>query len=385
MFSHFSTSDDNGCGFYRMGAPARHIVLRKWEHTATLSFLDHPATWRHAEDICVIQRQYSPDAFRAIEQKRQMGIPVVGELDDDLFHIPTHFPAHAFYAANYAQNELLKRRAAGTLPPGESLLTPRTWLANFLRSCDALTVPTQALSSKLKSYNKHIYVLPNYLDDAVMPGSWPKPEKPGTTVRILWAGGLSHKVDMIPVFKALVRVMAEDSRIKYIHVGPNFEELGSLPKDRIEVYPMTGSMRPGGFVPAYYRFLQQLPAQIALAPLEPTTFALSKSWIKALEYGMAGYYPVLQDYAPYQPLKAKETRDLIGWVHGWTEMAWKNAITQAVEHISVTQEKAETFQTWVHESACMSSNIDKWVAAYKRIIDGPRTQWFPNWVPVPKR
>jgi len=107
------------------------------------------------------------------------------------------------------------------------------------------------------------------------------------------------------------------------------------------------------------------------------------SWIKSLEYGMAGYYPILQDFTPYQPVRDDlRLGDCCGFVKINSEQAWFEAIMTAVGNIDKTRIDAATYQEGILSQCKMSQNVNKWLNAYDSILSRKGNTWFPKKIPV---
>jgi hypothetical protein len=316
------------------------------------------------EDLCVIQRQYSPSVFNLIEAKHMLGIPVVGELDDNMWALSPDNPGYVAYHTGSIEAQRQKARKEGKLPHDQNYLSTRSVLADFYRAIDAVTVPCEPLAVVLRQYNPRTYVLPNWLDDSVL-ASYPQPEGPRKTIRILWSGSASHKDELLPSFRAIRRLMAEDPRIIFCYVGTPHPDLPNFPPERLVYYP------PTQYVPQYYWLMAHLPAQIAIAPLNNSTFNRSKSFIKAVEYGAWGYYPILQDSPAYAPMKQFGVKDLAGWVQQNTEDQWYRALKEAVSDPSECLRRAALYQEAILSQCRFSQHCEEWLKVYEDVLSKP--------------
>jgi hypothetical protein len=353
----------NACAYYRMEVPHRFLVWKKLA-VGALGLLTDPLLYTHMEDICVIQRQYSPSVFGLIEAKHTLGIPVVGELDDNMWALTPDNPSYEVYHSGSIEAKRQQDRRDGKLAPGMNYLPTRTALADFYRAVDAITVPCEPLAAVLRKYNPRVYVLPNYIDDSIL-SSYPPPDPPRKTIRILWSGSHSHQDELIPSFRAIQRLMSEDSRIVFVYVGAPHRELPNFPAGRLDFYP------PTQYVPQYYWLMSHLPAQIAIAPLNDSTFNHSKSWLKGLEYGAWGYYPILQDSPAYAPLKQIGVKDLAGWVQKNTESCWYEALKEAISDPAECLRRATLYQQAILSQCRFSQHCGEWLEVYKDVLSKP--------------
>jgi glycosyltransferase involved in cell wall biosynthesis len=374
MYVFFSQADLVGCGYYRAVLPAKHLYHSRLA-ASTVGLLSSPLLHLDCEDVCMIQRQYHPEVFPLMERKKSKGIRIVGELDDDFWALtPDNSAFKVYYPGVVAQQEM-EARARGELPSNARLLQPRVVLGDFLRTCDAVTTTTVRLATVLKKFNKNVYVLPNYFDDLELK-SYPKPTKPITKFRILWAGSETHSLDLQPVVPALRKLITDFPHVKVIFIGYMPPGLEKIPASALEFYPATP--HPDD----YYRFLASVPSQIGIAPLLDNRFTSAKSWIKALEYGLAGYYPIVQDLLPYQPLKAYGAETCCGFLQENTADAWYTVLAHAVQNPQEVYDKACMWQELVLQHFRFSRNIHKWRDTYQEVLDSKPNSWFPKRVPV---
>jgi len=371
MYVAYSKSDQTGCAAYRMENPCK--FLERFAGVTTEMHMLSSIANTSVEDICVIQRQYYPEAFHIIAHKRKFGVKVVGELDDDFWSLEDDNPAKDVYHPDRIKGAEDKARSEGKLQPGQSFLQTRKFLGEFFRTCDAVTVPTEPLADVLRRFNNHVYVLPNYFDDTILP-AYPTPLRVGETFRILWTGSNTHRNDLVPAMSALRRVIEKHPHVRFVVVGSTFPEMDQIPVGNREFYP--------GFpeVPDYYRLLCNVPAHVAIAPLQENTFNRSKSSCKAIEYGMAGYLPILQDYPPYSALD--EGSESLVYVDGNTEQSWYEVLTSLVEFPEGIRERAAAWQETVIRSYGMSSNVHKWVEVYEQILQLKPNYYFPKKLPT---
>jgi hypothetical protein len=96
-------SDHMACGTYRCYQPANYL-LRTRQYNSY--FLQHTEAndqggprLQNLQDIdlVVLQRAVNKDFLVWIEACRERGIPVVYEMDDDIFHVARHNPAYQYW------------------------------------------------------------------------------------------------------------------------------------------------------------------------------------------------------------------------------------------------------------------------------------------------
>jgi hypothetical protein len=193
-------------------------------------------------------------------------------------------------------------------------------------------------------------------------------------VRIMWTGSDSHAGDVAPAMRAVKRVLEGNPNSKFILFGWVPPEVEMLPRHQVEIY--------GGLpkVSMYFEMLIDTPVHIGIAPLAPTAFNSSKSWVKALEYGAVGTLPVLQKSPPYQSLE--EGKEHAVFVEKFTEESWFRTLDPLVKNPDLVYQKAVDFQKAILGHYLMSQNVHKWVDFYHRVMARKHATWFPKNAPV---
>lgn len=357
-----------GTAHIRMLVPCRYLEKLGWE-IVLAPITDDALREKNDEDICVMLKNFLPNGLHMVLMKRAAGIPVVVSVDDDYHCLPKHNAVYRTFGLPVVEEMERKMRESGELLPGHQLVRPTTTLADLYRMVDAIDVPTYALANVLKKYNKNVTVLPNCIDGGIV-DPWPAPPKFLGTLRILWTGSTSHERDMVPVNRALRRLLKEHAHVKFIMIGPLTSAIEGLPEKQVEFYPGIPE------VDGYHRLLCYTPAHLGLAPLEFTTFNRSKSPLKAYEYAEAGVLPVLQDFVPYRDIP--ELGKLVPSVPKCTEESWYKALKPFCEDPSGIEARAKAWQDTVWQKHTMGPNVHRWDAFYKKVIAGPRSTYKPD-------
>lgn len=252
-------------------------------------------------DVLVVQRDSVPPhlAHPLVERARALGLPLVLELDDDLFSPATRdrLLAHGYDRA--------------TLEVLVLLLTGAT----------AVTVSTDELAGRARAVtDRPVHVVANELGPRLWPREDPVDPDPSYPT-LLYMGSRTHHDDLEllrPVFDGLV---TSDGR-----------------PVRLEVVGVTAA--PGAWhasldvprgVGHHPRFVQWLRGQrgrwtAGVAPLVDDPFNRAKSDLKALEYARLGLAVVASDVTPYRPLG----RYGVSLVDNTTR-EWRAAILELVE------------------------------------------------------
>lgn len=224
-------------------------------------------------DIVVFQIDHSPRTHAFAKVLQSMGKKVVFEIDDAFDRLAPSQPQYAGYSTPDRQAEV---RA-------------------MMATADAVTVTTEPLRRMYERDCRRVEVIPNMIDLA----NWPRstPHRTGN-FRVLWAGSSSHADDLAMVAGALEAFAAKSRAVRLVFFGAVPDGL-RVPKEQIEVIP---------FVPfeEYPPRLADLQADVALAPLAPTTFNRCKSGVKAVEYMATGYPVLASDVEPYQFIRHEQ-------------------------------------------------------------------------------
>jgi hypothetical protein len=242
-------------------------------------------------DVIVAQRWNKHDGLEVWRRARTPFSRLVYELDDDLWHVTAeNWNAYRLY--------------------GDPRI--RDAVEHAAEVADLVTVSTEPLAAVLREFNPNVAVLPN-----AIPGwacTLPRAQRPRP--RIGWMGGASHGVDIgviaSPVRRFLRRFRGWDLQIG----GTDYRATFKAPRDRAFYEPWVPVYRdPEGF----YR---SIDFDIGLCPLWPTTFASSKSAIKAIEMGARGIPVIATDCPAYAAVITHGTDGfLVRRDHEWLSYA----------------------------------------------------------------
>lgn len=187
---------------------------------------------------------------------------LVYELDDDPFEIETHNPVAFAYGRPEAQDSI----------------------AHCMQVASLVTVSTEPLAERMRTYNPNVVVLKNRIDESLLSIERPRRDK----VTIGWAGGASHLYDLGECAYGLRKTIDRHRDVDVHFIGPDFTSVIRRPIRHTPWCPTTTD---------YYRLID---FDIGLAPLKPSVFARSKSYIKALEYAALGIPVIASDVEPYR-------------------------------------------------------------------------------------
>jgi processive 1,2-diacylglycerol beta-glucosyltransferase len=300
-------------------------------------------------DIVIFQRDFPirlDEYSKVIETAHKEGKPVVFDLDDLLFSLPSYHPAAEHYTSS---------------------LVP---MFHAMSEVDLITVTTTKLKEVLNSYFDNVVVLPNYLDD----GSWrlnpPNRVKPDDgVITIGYMGGHSHEPDLEYIAPVLFDILARYPQ------NVHFQFWGTEPPEELRSLPQVS------YTSTYFRaykdfaeFFQKQSADIFLAPLVDNLFNRCKSPIKFLEYGALGAPGVFSNLETYNAIV---THGENGFLASSLEQ-WSKHIIQLIEDAELRFRLATSAQATIREHWLLSKNSLDWKSSYSKLFDLPRKTIHTN-------
>lgn len=347
-------ADAHGCGYIRMIVP--YMALRAKGHD--ISFVDDPRSPKLLQaDVFVIQRQTSPHVLALTRHLKANGAKVVFEFDDNFHCIPPSNPNQKHYSTG--------KPATVTME-------------SFIREADVVTVSTPGLKDEYAKFNRNISICYNALDDAQFARfsgrEWSaKPKREGQ-IRIGWAGSDTHRADLHSVLKPIVKVLESlpHARLVFIgadmrsmlpaHLWPRTEYAGATwGRQKFQVGdesdPKMGPI-------TYYDLIDKADIDVAIAPLESTTFNRCKSYIKLLEYGMLGIPAIASNFGPYRQYAQEHPGAvLIADPQGW-ENRLRMLCVNSGERLSYAMDNRASVQA----AHLVSLRVEHWEHALAGIL-----------------
>lgn len=235
-----------GSAYVRQYVPMKALL----ENGYKVTIVDEPTAPQgtlQAHDVLQLSRVAGLDtteAVKRIQWMQNMGLKVVIDYDDDMLNIPKTNPAH--------------------------LATDPQAVIAAIKAADAITVSTEALASVYLPYTKRIAVIPNYMDVS----RWPKLCPHADKITIGLVGSASHHEDWKMIAEPMRRIM-ETYDVNFLVAGYLPEYLKDIVTEFIGWQDIF----------AYQTTVNRV--DIGLCPLEDSPFNRRKTFIKALEYGMA--------------------------------------------------------------------------------------------------
>lgn len=296
-------------------------------------------------DLIVFQRNIvSPEAYNSMQYWRSMGKPVLVDLDDAYHILPWSNPAHKFWLE---------------IQDGVALQA----LENGLMHSDGLVAP-----NRLLLYDwRHVvdgYYLQNFADQDF----WPEDiisnddakAEVDLTDRIVigWGGSVSHLDSWhgSGILDAAKRVTERHPKVMWMLCGNDPRIYRALPVSKSNKFSQKG-VNPAVWPQIVKRF------DIGLAPLFGP-YDQRRSWIKGLEYQLAGVPWIATDGEPYRDFAEQNLGTHVrNSVDNWEE-ALENHITNIVDLKEQAQSQMEMSRQWL-----AVNQVEHIKSVYKIAID----------------
>ncbi len=329
---------DRACPLIRLDAPLRRLHDAGWIDYQQLSAKDENGYTVNLEnlDILILQRNM-PGFYKYEGLKKYLdafGVKLVYEFDDAFWTLPETHLAYNFY------NQM------------------RPQLDAYIQNADLVTVSTDYMARYCRDKNDNVRVLHNVIDEQLWP--FKAPVQSGEKVRLLFAGTMTHQLDLRTIAKPLIKILnAYKDKVELVLWGNEIPELMELPN----------VVRGPQFTPVYPEYARQLQGMdidLALVPLDDTPFNKAKSHIKWLEYAACGIPAVFSKLAAYPKfVQDKKT----GLLVENTNKAWFRAIKWMIDNPQKRIQIAENAQKEVAEKYTLSKNLHQWRDAYFSLLD----------------
>ena len=312
------SSDSTGCHYYRVKQPFNALNRLNVTYNPTIFI---PSTMFGEKlpqlyefiaqyDLVVLQRCFEYSVAKIIRQACDLlGKRMVFDTDDDCFHVAEDNPSY---------NAVMNEHVQSTYP-------------DILRMADAVTVTTKELRDVVYPYNRNVYVFPNNVD-SIFCGEQGEPKRDLLEERLNEQGMATianeHGVVGIPAYRNIKEAHSTSTkkeriiRIGYTATPSHLSDYNTVARsiDKVcekygtkvwlviigakEIYERTKTGRKRSAyiettsnIQQYFWHLRNI--DIGIAPLVKNLFNMSKSPLKALEYGMWGTPAILPNYVTY--------------------------------------------------------------------------------------
>jgi len=339
-----------GTAYWRCLVPARYLPGQ-----AVFNFPDQIQdengdlqTPQHA-GAAIFQFTGDEGHYLLVKHMQEQGIRCLVEVDDNYAHwFPDHMKKAGWKAT--IKDTLSEMQRDPDNPEAGTVLVPNGYSVEAhlatVKMADGVIVTTPYLAKQYEKHNDNVYVCGNHID----PADWPELQKPDDGVfRVGWFASASHGKDGVLIERALTWLGKQpDTEIQMINVGAS----GNQPWWR--TFPYTFKAWSPDFG-VYRRFIQEF--DVGLAPVVGTPWALCRSDLKALEYGMSAVLPVVSDVPCYAGLEMPHVH------YCKTPKDFLRSVQWAYANQDEVREQALECREWTLENRSMEQNVDQWKVA----------------------
>lgn len=359
------TGEYGGVGYYRAYKPAEE--LRKIGYEVDVFGKDFAGQIKNAGvddlmdaykdflgnyDMVILKQIDSPNAPRLIGACKELKIPIVMDIDDNIMEVSDDNPA--------AQQEY-----------GEGGIK-KAYAMSAMSICDAVFTSTLPLKEYYQGYMKKVFgvdmpmfVLPN----CCVPSEWSIYLENKENIVIGWHGSVTHDEDLKLALPAIRDILKKRKDVKLELVG------GIRPESQKELFAGWGDeLKQVELLlgtPSWEGFPELIASRnwdIGIAPLTDNEFNRGKSHIKWMEYTLCGVPVVASRVYPYfMPIHGVETIvDRNTGMLASNRKEWKAKLLELIEDEDKRQEISENALKQMSKLT-YKENIHLWDNAIKQI------------------
>ena len=260
--------------------------------------------------VVVVQRQVTPQNYKALKMLKDNGKKIIYDLDDDVYNLPVSNPAQKLF-------QMMEKGF------GECM----KWV-------DVITVSTQTLKSVLRAKLGHlrqeILVTPNAIDFDMFRPSYL--DKDDGRIILGWAGSNTHDGDMGDICEVLPELLK-----KYPNLYIEF--VGGLPPKNMRAMERV-SHRQWVPVGEFANRFSSWAWDISMAPLDDNRFNRSKSCIKLLEAAAVKIPCLVSNVRPYSDFCALGGKEL-EWLVCNMKSEWRSKLEMLIEDVDRRKSMAD--------------------------------------------
>jgi len=345
--------DNGGCELWRTFLPTAELQRLGYRGIEWANYED-PELYKiaHLFDAVVLQRLHWEPEHRDYQDKfmqslHKAGLAVIYEADDDLFTdgFVQRLINHHGYTYEYADQR-------------------RQSILHTLKNCDGMTVSTQRIATIARNYtDKPVKVVANYIDlrwfTKVLKTNQRDPKLTGLTIG--WAGGNRPDSDVESMAKAWARIAERYPHVTFVIQGHHTKVFyDNVPNERIAMIdwlPVAGY--PAGL----------LNIDIGCCPLGDMPFNRSKTYIKAMEYAVAGAAVVASPVVYGQLIEHGHD----GFIAETTD-DWEHYLSLLIEDYRLRHDMNKRLLSKVRQFHSLELNAWRWVDAWTEIVNDYRNR-----------
>ena len=265
-------------------------------------------------------------------------IPVILDLDDNLLLLPKEHP------------DRLSGYYSKSLVP----------LIHALYRVDAVFVTNENLASFFSTYNKQIFILPNYLDEKI----WKPTEIDRSNedpLELLFMGTSTHTPDLLSLTGVFKELSTKYPNIRLVTVGIE-------PPDRVKQVINTKHVpKLSENYAEFAQKFQSIRGSIAITPLVVNDFNRGKSPLKYFEYSAAGLPAVYSNTEPYSKVIQHGETGLLAK----SGQEWFDQLEKLINDGDLRNKIARRAQQDVYGNWSMKDYAQNWRVAINNIVNSP--------------
>lgn len=292
-------------------------------------------------DVVVVQRGASKKSVRLIQQARELGIPIIYEIDDLLVELPDFLGHHKGYIKNQGLIE------------------------KSIRNATLVTVTNANLKSALSHLNNNISICPNYanpMEINMSPGDMHTGVGP---VNLFVAASDKVKVDfLIPALKAIQEKYKDGVVIHCI--GPIVEKI----VDGGVNCTMTPILSHSEFIP----FLKKHANAVGVIPLDDSKFSSCKSAVKYFDYSQAGLAVACSKVSPYLDVIDHGRTGLLSLN---TTESWVDILSRLIDSRELRETLTTAAQQEISTKHSLAQTVEAWSQAFEVLAPNGQIKSLP--------
>jgi glycosyltransferase involved in cell wall biosynthesis len=302
--------------------------------------LQHLVSRRAVEraGVVVMCHTIDPQYGGILQWARELGRPLIYEIDDDLLDVPEHLPGLAYLREPQRRAQLIE----------------------CMTQADVLRVYSPALQAKLSAYHVNVTLVSGPLDWSLMPAPALK-RGSSSTIEIVYATSRLDDTVGTMLIEPLKEILSRHPDAELTIWGPRHAALAAHPQVR--------------FLPLirdYDRFFERFARErfdIGLAPLPDDSFHRGKSNNKFREYASCGIAGVYSDMSVYNTSVVNEDTGLL--VRN-DAAAWVAAIDRLITDHQLRASIGERARAYARTHFNQEVTDGEWFSAIAALASRPK-------------